>query len=83
MLLLVPDVSMVGYFFNTRLGAVGYNLIHILTVGVMIYIVGYFLHSSITQLAGTILMGHSSMDRLFGYGLKYPDSFKNTHLGSL
>ena len=33
--------------------------------------------------AGTILLGHSSLDRVFGYGLKYPDSFKATHLGMI
>jgi hypothetical protein len=33
------------------------------------------------MLAGTILLGHSSLDRVLGYGLKYPDSFQNTHLG--
>jgi hypothetical protein len=27
------------------------------------------------------LFGHSNMDRLLGYGLKYPDAFQNTHLG--
>jgi hypothetical protein len=35
------------------------------------------------QLAGIILFTHSSMDRVFGYGLKYPDSFNNTHLGPI
>ena len=35
------------------------------------------------MLAGIILFGHSSFDRILGYGLKYTDSFKNTHLGSL
>lgn len=33
------------------------------------------------QLAGLILLGHSSLDRVLGYGLKYADSFKHTHLG--
>jgi len=27
------------------------------------------------------LLGYSSLDRVVGYGLKYPDEFKNTHLG--
>jgi hypothetical protein len=35
------------------------------------------------MLAGTILLGHSSLDRVFGYGLKYPDAFQNTHLGRI
>ncbi|MDA1193538.1 MAG: DUF4260 family protein, partial [Candidatus Poribacteria bacterium] len=29
---------------------------------------------------GAILIGHSAFDRLLGYGLKYPDAFKHTHL---
>ena len=31
--------------------------------------------------AGTILFGHSSFDRVMGYGLKHEDAFQNTHLG--
>jgi hypothetical protein len=33
--------------------------------------------------AGTILLGHSSFDRVFGYGLKHEDAFQNTHLGMI
>ena len=33
------------------------------------------------QVAGIILFTHSNMDRILGYGLKYPDDFKHTHLG--
>jgi hypothetical protein len=32
---------------------------------------------------GVIWIGHIGMDRLLGYGLKYDDNFKNTHLGNL
>jgi hypothetical protein len=32
-------------------------------------------------LAGVIMLGHSSFDRVLGYGLKYGDSFRHTHLG--
>jgi len=30
-----------------------------------------------------ILFGHSSMDRIFGYGLKTNQGFKFTHLGTI
>jgi len=33
------------------------------------------------QVIGIILFGHSSMDRMFGYGLKLGQGFKYTHLG--
>jgi len=35
------------------------------------------------QLLGIILFGHSSIDRVLGYGLKIKEGFKFTHLGSL
>jgi hypothetical protein len=44
---------------------------------------GSILASQPLQLAGLILFGHSSMDRVLGYGLKYSDSFQHTHLGML
>jgi len=29
------------------------------------------------------MFGHSSMDRMFGYGLKTEEGFKYTHLGMI
>ena len=34
-------------------------------------------------LVGLMLLAHSSFDRLLNYGLKYPDSFRHTHLGEI
>jgi hypothetical protein len=42
---------------------------------------GFFMHIPLLQLAGVILLGHSSLDRVLGYGLKHSDSFQHTHLG--
>jgi hypothetical protein len=39
----------------------------------------YFSNSAI-QLSEVVLFAHSSMDRLFGYVLKYELGFKFTHL---
>jgi hypothetical protein len=30
---------------------------------------------------GLLWLAHIGMDRAFGFGLKYPDSFRHTHLG--
>lgn len=48
---------------------------------VRVYLRDFFLHLPLLQLAGVILLGHSSLDRVLGYGLKHADSFQNTHLG--
>ncbi len=82
-LLLLPDVSMVGYAINNKVGAYLYNFIHHKAFALLMYIVGYSVQLSLIELSGIILFAHSSMDRLFGYGLKYADSFLHTHLGKI
>jgi hypothetical protein len=80
-LLFTPDLSMLGYLGGTRLGALTYNFIHHKALGIGVYILGILSANPALQLAGLILFGHSSMDRILGYGLKYPDAFQHTHLG--
>ena len=80
-LLLTPDLSMIGYLANSRVGAVLYNIFHHKALAVCIYLAGVYLKLDWVQLAGIILFAHSSMDRAFGYGLKYKESFARTHLG--
>jgi len=81
LLFLTPDLSMVGYLANPRLGSWTYNLIHHKGLAVSLYVLGSLLSIPWLMFVGTILLGHSSFDRVFGYGLKYPDAFQNTHLG--
>lgn len=80
-LLFTPDLSMIGYIISPQVGAATYNFVHHKAVGISIFATGTLLANPPMQLAGLILFGHSSMDRILGYGLKYPDSFQNTHLG--
>ena len=82
-LFLAPDISMLGYLVNPRIGAYSYNLFHHKLLAVLVGATGYYLHDEWWMLAGILLFGHSSFDRILGYGLKYSDSFKNTHLGKL
>jgi hypothetical protein len=82
-LLLVPDLSMLGYAVNPAVGAVFYNIIHHKAVGFLIGAVGVLAGNQNLMLVGTILVAHSAMDRALGYGLKYSDSFKHTSLGTL
>lgn len=82
-LILLPDVGMAGYLFNLKTGAWLYNLFHHKAVAITCYLVGIWLAVPVLQLAGIIIFSHAAMDRMFGYGLKYSDSFKHTHLGWL
>lgn len=80
-LFLTPDVGMIGYLVNTKIGAVTYNFFHHKGIALMVYAAGLSLASHELQFAGLLLFGHSAFDRMLGYGLKYQDSFKHTHLG--
>ncbi|UGU17448.1 DUF4260 domain-containing protein [Sinomicrobium kalidii] len=82
-LFFAPDIGMVGYIWNTRTGAVTYNIFHHKGIAIVIYLLGFFVHAELMQMIGTILFAHSSFDRMLGYGLKYGDSFKHTHLGTI
>jgi hypothetical protein len=83
LLFLAPDLSMLGYLWNSRFGSWIYNLIHHKGLSVALYLLGSLLANPALMFAGTLLLGHSSLDRVFGYGLKYPDAFQNTHLGRI
>jgi len=82
-LLLVPDVSMVGYVGGPRLGAVTYNLAHNLVTGLAVLAIGWFAAIAPLALFGAILVAHVGMDRVLGYGLKLPTDFRDTHLGRI
>jgi hypothetical protein len=83
LLLIVPDVSMVGYLRGPRVGAILYNVVHNLATGVAVAGIGLAIGSVPLAAAGAILVAHSGMDRIAGYGLKFPDSFHATHLGRI
>lgn len=80
-LLLAPDLGMIGYVFGPRPGSVTYNLTHHKGLAVAFYVVGVRYAFPVLALVGVIMLGHSSLDRVFGYGLKYGDAFQHTHLG--
>lgn len=79
--ILLPDLSMIGYLFNAKTGAILYNIFHHKLLGILIITAGYWTNNQLLILIGLILFGHAAMDRIFGYGLKFSDDFKHTHLG--
>jgi len=83
LMLLLPDLGMIGYVINPVVGAYTYNILHHKGLGILLFIVGVFLKIDVFIFIGIILFSHSSMDRALGYGLKYKNSFNNTHLGEI
>ena len=82
-LILLPDIGMIGYVFGNKTGAFLYNVFHHKGIALAIYLLGVYLANPLIQLTGVILFAHSAMDRIMGYGLKYDRGFKYTHLGEI
>lgn len=81
--LLLPDVSMVGYLANSRVGALTYNVVHNWTLALLVLGLGWWLAIDAMVLVGALLVAHVGMDRALGYGLKLPTDFRDTHLGRI
>jgi hypothetical protein len=80
LLLLAPDLSMLGYLAGPRVGAVAYNVFHSYPLPAALGLVGLFVGVPLAVSVALVWFAHIGMDRLLGYGLKYPTDFKDTHL---
>lgn len=81
LILVGPDVGMLAYLINNNVGAVFYNIFHHKGIAIIIFMTAIYFDSILWQQIGIILFGHSSWDRLMGFGLKYNTGFGYTHLG--
>lgn len=81
LLLLAPDVAMVGYAVNQRVGTIAYNILHTYSLPLMLVLASFLFGWSLGLQLGLIWLAHIGMDRTVGYGLKYTSAFKDTHLG--
>lgn len=83
LLFFLPDVSFAAYLINTKVGAWFYNLLHHKGLMIAMVLTGYFTETEWLLALGIVFLGHASFDRIFGYGLKFSDDFKHTHLGKI
>ena len=80
LLILAPDLSMLGYLGGVKVGAAIYNVIHIDVWPAALAIYGLTAANPTALSIGLIWFAHIGADRLLGFGLKYPTEFKDTHL---
>lgn len=78
--LLSPDLTMLGYLVNSKIGALCYNIGHSLVIPAIVLFISFTFNSHTLLLVSLIWLAHICLDRAFGFGLKYNDSFKITHL---
>jgi Domain of unknown function (DUF4260) len=77
---LVPDLAMLGYLVNPRIGAFCYNAVHSYLLLATLASAGLLSHQALALPFALIWFNHISVDRFLGYGLKYPAGFGFTHL---
>ena len=82
LLILAPDLAMLGYLRSPRLGALTYNLGHTYAAPALLAVAGLVLGPLAYGLAA-IWIAHIGFDRLLGYGLKLETGFEQTHLGPI
>lgn len=81
--LLFPDIFMLGYLKNSKLGALLYNIGHTYTAPLVLFPISLFMNERILIYGAIIWFAHISLDRMLGYGLKLDTDFKDTHLGRI
>ncbi len=74
---------MAGYRMSPRLGVLLYNLVHTYVAPLLLTLIAAAKEHRTRLPFALIWFAHIAMGRALGYGLKYPESFKMTHLGSL
>jgi Domain of unknown function (DUF4260) len=83
LLILAPDLSMLGYLGGPAVGAFAYNAVHTLVAPGALALAAWLFTSPFTMALALILAAHIAADRALGYGLKYASGFKDTHLGRI
>lgn len=77
------DIGAIGYFKDSKFGAITYNVFHNLTIPTLLIAFGIFADVEWVAVLGFCWTFHIAVDRSLGYGLKHSHSFKETHLGSI
>ena len=82
-LVLWPDISLLAYLLNPKLGARLYNLVHTEVLPAILAASSFALHRTFLLAFALIWLCHIGFDRVIDAGLKYSTSgagFNDTHL---
>ena len=82
-LILAPDLSMLGYLAGPRIGAIAYNAVHTWLAPLVLFAIGWWGNAPFLLPLAFILGAHIGIDRALGFGLKLPSGFKHTHLDAI
>ena len=79
-LLFTPDLAFIPYMLDAEIGRKIYNVVHAYVLPLLLGTVALLTDWELGIALALIWCAHISMDRMIGYGLKYPGDFKDTHL---
>lgn len=80
---LLPDLALFGYLANAKVGAQLYNITHSKLLPSALAVAAIVMGNALFSALALIWFVHIGFDRMLGYGLKYPEGFKVTHLGTI
>ena len=83
LLLLAPDLAMIGYLRGPRIGAITYNLAHLKILPLALGSIGLLTNNTLEIQLALIWLAHLGIDRALGYGLKLETGFSDTTLGKI
>jgi hypothetical protein len=84
LLFLAPDLALLGYLLpkGLRQGTALYNTMHSYIGPAILGLLAWQFHSLLSGHLAIIWIAHIAFARLIGYGLKYPQAPKPTHIQS-
>lgn len=83
LLILAPDLSMLGGLLGPAFGARAYNAAHSYSVPLVLAGLAWLSGAAWLLPFAVMWTAHIGIDRALGYGLKYPSAFDRTHLGPI
>ena len=82
-LFLVPDIALFAYAFpNKKFAAAVYNIVHSYVIPVALGLIAWHENWKFADQIMLIWLAHISFDRMLGFGLKFPEQFRHTHIQS-
>jgi hypothetical protein len=84
LLFLAPDLALVGYLAKNRPGMATalYNTVHCYALPLLLGLAAWKWSAVLYGEIAVIWIAHIAFDRLLGFGLKYIQAFKPTHVQS-
>lgn len=80
LLFLLPDLSMLGYAASIRAGAITHKIFHTYVGPLVLAAYSFGSNRPAIVSLSLIWIAHIGLDRMLGFGLKYPTRFNDTHL---